>query len=57
MVSGSLAFHGLEGVFRSDRVNMTLGTIKRLNGWVPLNGVIDVIQKDGHPTEFGDRMG
>jgi uncharacterized protein (DUF608 family) len=50
-------FHGLEGVFRSDRVDITLGTIKRLNSSAPLNGVIDVIQKDGRPTEFGDRMG
>jgi len=42
--------HGLHGVFPSDRVDTTLSTIKRLNSWVPLNGVIDVIQHDGRPT-------
>jgi uncharacterized protein (DUF608 family) len=49
--------HGVDGVFRPDRVDTTLATIKRLNSWVPLNGVIDVIQRDGRPTAFGDRMG
>jgi uncharacterized protein (DUF608 family) len=49
--------HGLPGVFDSDRVHKTLTTIKKLNSWVPINGAIDVIERDGRLTQFGDRMG
>ena len=49
--------HGLPPVFDKVRAAEALGTIGRLNVPVTRGGAVNVIQRNGCPTEFGGRMG
>jgi len=50
-------FHGLEGVFESNRIEKALATIKRLNYPLTTAGLLDVVRPDGSITDQGGRMG
>ena len=46
-------FHGLEGVFRKDRVQKTLETVKRCNAAISQYGVVNYAYADGKPAPVG----
>ncbi len=46
-------FHGLPGVFRKDRVDSTLATIKRTNVALSKSGAVNYAHADGSPAKVG----
>jgi len=46
-------FHGLDGVFRADRVKTTLETIKRCNAALSKSGAANYAHADGTPAPVG----
>lgn len=49
--------HGVASVFRKERMDAALATIKRLNAPLTTAGLLVVVQPDGKPTSYGARMG
>jgi uncharacterized protein (DUF608 family) len=45
--------HGLEGVFRKDRVKTTLATVKRCNAAISQMGVVNYAKADGNAAPVG----
>jgi len=46
-------FHGLPGVFRKDRVDKTLATIKRTNIALSKSGAVNYAHANGSPAKVG----